>query len=341
MIPRTDLLWQTAAWRQILAQAFTRPDELIDYLQLDPALVAPACEAAQRFGLKVPRGFAARMEKGNPADPLLRQVLPLGLELDDTPGFSTDPVGDLGANAEAGLLHKYQGRALMLITGGCAVHCRYCFRRHFPYREAIVGPDPWGQALAYLRRHADIEEVILSGGDPLAVADHKLADLVQQLGAIVHLRRLRIHTRLPVLIPERINEELLDWLRHSRLSTVIVIHCNHPNELSEDVRNALTLLKNTGATLLNQSVLLKGVNDSPEVLIRLSVSLFESGVLPYYLHQLDRVQGAAHFEVPLANALELQRALVERLPGYLMPRLVREQAGAPSKLPVLSSSIQV
>jgi EF-P beta-lysylation protein EpmB len=275
------------------------------------------------------------MRRGDPHDPLLRQVLPMAQELLAVTGFIHDPVGDLAAMAQPGVLHKYTGRALLVTTGACAIHCRYCFRRHYPYAQAHAGQDSWTPALDHLRADASIHEVILSGGDPLALSDTKLAQLIQALDGIAHLRRLRIHTRLPVVLPARVDGPLLEWLSQGRLSRIIVLHVNHAQELAAaDVVAALATLRRSGATLLNQAVLLRGVNDTAQALVALSEALFSAGVLPYYLHQLDRVQGAAHFEVPDAEALALLAEVRAHLPGYLVPRLVREVAGAPAKLPV-------
>ncbi|HEC15559.1 MAG TPA: EF-P beta-lysylation protein EpmB [Sedimenticola sp.] len=334
MIPRSANPCQTPSWRSALGDAFVCPEALIDYLELDRSLLPGARTAAARFGLRVPRTYAARMEKGNPRDPLLLQVLPMGAELEHHPGFGTDPVGDLAAVTSPGLLHKYQGRALLIATGACAVNCRYCFRRHFPYQDAAGGSQRWRGALDYLRREPGIREIILSGGDPLMMADARLAELIRALETIPHLARLRIHTRMPVIVPERVTDGLLASLKNTRLRPVIVIHCNHANELSGEVHRPLQRLRDAGGTLLNQSVLLKGINDSPEAQIALCESLFETGVLPYYLHLLDPVQGAAHFEVRREDAIELHQRLRRRLPGYLVPRLVQELAGAPAKMPL-------
>lgn len=323
-----------ATWQGALAGAVTDPAELVALLGLDPALVAPACAAAARFGLRVPRGFVARMRRGDPADPLLRQVLPLGAELDEVAGFGADPVGDLASAVAPGVLHKYQGRALVVATGACAVNCRYCFRREFPYAEQSAGAGRWRDAVAALAADPSIEEVILSGGDPLSLGNERLADLLAALESLPQLRRLRIHTRLPVVLPERVDTGLLELLAATRLRQVVVIHANHAAEIDAAVEAALAALARGGATLLNQSVLLAGVNDSADVLAALSERLFAAGVLPYYLHLLDRVRGAAHFEVAEPVAVGLIEALRRRLPGYLVPRLVREAAGAGSKTPV-------
>lgn len=331
MITGLAVATQVPRWQRLLAEAVTDPLELLRMLELDAGLLPGAREAARRFRLRVPRGYVTRMRRADPHDPLLRQVLPLGAECDTAEGFVTDPVGDLQAMQGQGLLHKYRGRVLLIATGACAIHCRYCFRRHFPYGTANAAEDGWAAALDYLHTHREIEEVILSGGDPLVLGDRRLSALVEALDGIAHLRRLRIHTRLPVVLPERVDAGLLAWLGSTRLQCIIVIHANHAQELDAAVAGALASLRATGATLLNQSVLLRGVNDDVPTLQRLSERLFELGVLPYYLHLLDRVQGAAHFEVPEAAARRLWGALAERLPGYLLPRLVREDPGAPHK----------
>ncbi|HLA74703.1 MAG TPA: EF-P beta-lysylation protein EpmB [Gammaproteobacteria bacterium] len=334
MIPRTPASWQTTTWQNELAQAISDPTKLLQALDLPPSLLGSALTSAQVFPLRVPRGYVARMQKGDPHDPLLRQVLPLAQESLAVPGFSLDAVGDLAAMAAPGLLHKYHGRVLLVTTGACAIHCRYCFRRHFPYAEANPALEQWGHSLDYIRADPSIKEVILSGGDPLSLSDARLASLVERLAAIPHLKYLRIHTRLPIVLPERITDELLHWLTGTRLKPTLVIHANHANELDHAVRYALGQLTARGVVLLNQSVLLRGVNDSSTALAALSEALFDAGVLPYYLHLLDKVQGAAHFEVPVAEACALMEQLRATLPGYLVPRLVREQAGADSKLPV-------
>jgi len=318
-------------WQQVLAESITDPAELLALLNLDSALLPAAQRAAQLFPLRVPRSFVARMESGNPHDPLLRQVLPLHAELDSTPGFVEDPVGDLASSAALGVLHKYQGRALLIATGACGVHCRYCFRRHFPYSEQTASNEAWQAALAYVRSDSSINEVLLSGGDPLSLSDRRLKELSTGLCDIAHVRRLRIHTRQPVVLPERIDASFCRWLTELPLQKVVVLHANHGNEIDATVRSACAKLRDCGATLLNQAVLLRGVNDTVAALCGLSESLFSAGVLPYYLNLLDRVQGAAHFEVQEAQALVLLESLRARLPGYLVPKLVREIPGATSK----------
>ncbi|HEY9546753.1 MAG TPA: EF-P beta-lysylation protein EpmB [Solimonas sp.] len=318
-------------WQHELRLAFNRPADLLAYLELDPATAGLGLEALRDFPLRVPRGFAARMRKGDPLDPLFLQVWPSLRESDASPGYVVDAVGDLGKVREAGLIHKYQGRVLLVATGACAVHCRYCFRRHFPYSEQLAARDHWAAALAEIAADGSIEEVILSGGDPLSLSDDKLAELVSALDEIKHLKRLRIHTRQPIVLPERIDDRPLAWLDRTRLQTVFVLHANHSAALDESVRNALLPLRQRGIVLLNQSVLLRGVNDDADALSALSQRLFECGVLPYYLHLLDRVQGAAHFDLPESEAQQLMRVLSSRLSGYLLPKLVREISGAPAK----------
>ncbi len=328
MIPRSS------DWKNALSSAVRDPAELLALLELPRELLADARKAAESFPLRVPRGYLAQIEKGNMHDPLLRQVLPLGEELVEQPGFTTDPVGDSQASALPGLLHKYQRRVLLTLTGGCAIHCRYCFRRHFPYGEENPGRDGWQGVVDYLQQHPEVEELILSGGDPLLLDTPQLQRLGDMLQSLPQLKRLRIHSRLPLALPQRIDAELLHWLTQLPWQVVLVIHANHPHEIGGEVPDALTRLKNSGLTLLNQSVLLRGINDNIETLRALSQSLFEYGVLPYYLHQLDRVQGAAHFEVTDAQALSLHEGLKRSLPGYLVPRLVRETRGEACKQPL-------
>jgi EF-P beta-lysylation protein EpmB len=334
MITGTEAIRQTPRWQALLAAAVTDPETLLAALELGPEWLPGARAAARLFPLRVPRGYVARMARRDPQDPLLRQVLPLKPECEVAEGFGPDPVGDLAALAAPGVLHKYRGRVLLTATGACAVHCRYCFRRHFPYGDAIASADRWRAALDYIAADPGIEEVILSGGDPLTLSDRRLAEFAEAAGRIPHVRRLRLHTRLPIVLPERIDAALLAWLGATRLAVVMVAHANHANEIDAGVRAALARLKEAGVTLLNQSVLLAGVNDSAGALADLSAALFDAGVLPYYLHLLDKVQGAAHFDVPEDRARTILSELNARLPGYLVPRLVREVAGAPGKTAV-------
>lgn len=333
IIPITERPQQPPRWQTLLSQAITDPGQLLHELGLPPDLLPAALRAGRAFRLRVPRGFVARMQRGEAQDPLLRQVLPLGEELEEVEGYSNDPLQELSAMPVPGLLHKYQGRVLLTTTGACAVHCRYCFRRHYPYTEANPNREQQ-QTLDYLRRHTEIDEVILSGGDPLTLSDARLGQLVQVLESMPHLRRLRIHSRVPVVLPERVDNALLAWLQATRLQVVLVIHSNHANEIDATVQAAMQRLQAVGVSLLNQSVLLRGVNDRVDRLAALSEQLFAAGVLPYYLHQLDPVQGAAHFSVPDTEAKSLVNQLRNSLPGYLVPRLVREQAGYAAKTPV-------
>jgi EF-P beta-lysylation protein EpmB len=334
MIPASASKAQPAAdWRRAWRDAVTDPVQLLHAVGL-PQLAARVPADSAGFPLRVPRGFIARMRYGDAADPLLRQVLPLDEELRAAPGFGLDAVGDLAARGARGLLHKYEGRALLVATGSCAVHCRYCFRRHFPYGEETAAAQGWREAIDYLRADPSIVEVILSGGDPLSLATPKLAELTAQLAGLPQLRRLRLHTRLPVVLPERIDAELLDWLGGLPVPAVMVIHANHANEIDASVAAALAALRRRGVRLLNQSVLLRGVNDEARTLVQLSERLFQCEVQPYYLHQLDRVAGTAHFEVEQARAAALMVEVRARLPGYLVPLLVRETPGEPNKTPL-------
>lgn len=319
-------------WRRDYADVITDPAELARLLGIDPELISPAARAS--FALRVPRAFVARMVPGDPRDPLLLQVLPSRREEEHVEGFGVDPVAELDRSPQPGLLHKYHGRVLWVLSGACAIHCRYCFRRHFPYGDHLGGPTARQQVLDHLRGDPTIREVILSGGDPLSLDDGRLAELAHEIAAIEHVERLRVHTRLPVVIPSRVDEALLEWLTGTRLTPVVVLHVNHANELDADVAAAIGRLRERGVTLLNQAVLLAGVNDRVEALVELSERLFAAGVLPYYLHQLDRVDGAAHFEVEDSRALALVTQVAARLPGYLVPRLVRDDGVAAAKVPL-------
>ncbi|WP_163576954.1 EF-P beta-lysylation protein EpmB [Halomonas faecis] len=324
----------TPDWQSQLARALRDPHALCQRLGLDPAWL-PGAEAGHRlFEVRVPEAFLARMRHGDPHDPLLRQVLPLSEEAQPAPGYVADPLDEAAHTSARGLIHKYAGRVLLIASPACAVNCRYCFRRHFPYDDNAPSRAQWDETLEHLRNDPSIHEAILSGGDPLAASDRQLAWLVARLDAIPHLKRLRIHTRLPVVIPDRIDAGLLDWLSDTRLQKVVVLHVNHANEIDDAMIAACTRLKEAGATLLNQSVLLHGVNDSVDALAALSERLFEAGVLPYYLHVLDPVAGAAHFDVPDVEARKLVASLREVLPGFLVPKLVREIPGEASKTPL-------
>lgn len=345
MIPRTSpscqaddtQLQQTDCppthWQRALSNAIRDPAELLEYLNLPVSLLEGAIAANQSFALRVPRGYCQNIEKGNPDDPLLRQILPLDAELIHDAKFMLDPVADLAAIEVPGLLHKYHGRVLIITTAACAVHCRYCFRRHFPYQENRTDLD-WQQTVDYIQAHTDIHEVILSGGDPLSLTESRLKNLTDKLINIPHIKTLRLHTRQPIVLPERVNTELLSWLDSLPWKIVMVLHCNHANEISRDVASALEQLHQHHVTLLNQSVLLAGVNDNSAALVSLSKNLFEHNVLPYYLHMLDKVQGAKHFDVSHNKACQLIEEMRHQLPGYLVPRLVEEKAGEKSKTAV-------
>jgi L-lysine 2,3-aminomutase len=319
-------------WQQELAEAITSPEELAAALGLSPQALVGANAASRHFRLRVPRGFVARMRRGDLRDPLLHQVLPTAAELTDEAAYVADPVAERSALRARGLLQKYRGRALLITTSTCAVHCRYCFRREFPYAEQNGEAPRWSEALAEIRADASLEEIILSGGDPLSLSNARLESLTRALADIPHVRRIRVHTRQPVVLPSRVDAGLLQWLRAAVLPTVLVLHVNHPNELDAELAGACGRLRATGVTLLNQSVLLAGINDDVDVLSELSRRLFDAGVLPYYLHALDRVRGASHFAVPDERAQALMGQLAAQLPGYLVPRLVREVPDAPAKV---------
>ncbi len=318
-------------WRRSLAAAIRTPEELWRVLDLPWADLPAAQASAKLFPVLVPRGFAALMRPGDLSDPLLRQVVPLIQEGEESPGFTPDPLAEGDCSPVPGLLHKYAGRALLVTTGACAVHCRYCFRRHFPYEAVSRSGRWWTEAVGHLENSPGIEEVLLSGGDPLTLPDGVLESLCADLESIPHLRRLRIHSRLPIVLPERIDGGFLAFLSRRRLPMVLVVHANHPRELSPEVVTACCRLKAAGVTLLNQSVLLRGINDSADVLVELSKALFEAGVLPYYLHALDRVQGVHHFQRSSSESAAMMAAMAARLPGYLVPKWVREEPGAPGK----------
>jgi len=321
-------------WQQRWREAIRDPRELLRQLGLDPVALGVSDEAAGQFAVRVPQGFAARMRHGDRHDPLLRQVLPITDELKVVPGFSLDAVGDGAAKKATGVIQKYRGRALLVTTGSCAINCRYCFRRHFDYGTENAAREGWRDAVDAIAQDPDIDEVILSGGDPLSLATHKLVELTQALKQIPHLRRLRIHSRLPVVLPERVDDALVQWIGSLPWPVAFVIHANHANEFDASVDAAMARLRAAGATLLNQAVLLRGVNDSIEALQALSERSFAAGVLPYYLYQVDRVEGVAHFEVADDTAKDLHAQLTARLSGYLVPKLVREISGDSSKRPV-------
>lgn len=319
-------------WQKELRDVITSAEELLTLVGLDPSDYVEHSAARTLFPLRVPRYFASLIETGNPDDPLLRQVMPAAQEFLETPGFSVDPLEEQETPVP-GLLHKYHNRVLLIVRGGCAVNCRYCFRRHFPYQDNAPGSHGWQAAIDYIAERPYINEVIFSGGDPLMATDHHLAKLVTALNAIPHLKRLRIHSRLPVVLPNRITAELIELLSQSPLKCILVTHINHAHEVSPVLKERLAGLREHGIWLLNQSVLLAGVNDDATRLMDLSEALFAADIQPYYLHLLDRVQGAAHFEVAQERAVAIMAQLHGLLPGFLIPKLVREQAHKNSKTP--------
>ncbi len=321
------------SWQKSLQNAFRDPIALLDYLNLPRNLIDNDKINSISFPMLVPMSFAQRMTKKDLHDPLLLQVLPILDELQHNPAYSFDPVGDLDSMIIPGLLHKYQGRVLLTLTAACAVHCRYCFRRHFPYSDANITSANWLKIIDYIKLNRSINEVILSGGDPLTLSDRKLQDVFQNIAAIDHVDYLRIHTRLPIVLPERITTELLTILKSNRLEIILVIHCNHPNELNHEVEQQLQKISNLGILVLNQSVLLQNINDDPTILAQLSKKLLKLKVIPYYLHLLDKVAGAQHFDISRDNAKNIYRELQNNLPGYLVPKLVQEISGMPSKVP--------
>ena len=320
-------------WQKELAKSFTDPTKLLDFLDLDSKNYRQHIKARRLFPMRVPRHFAHLIEKGNPNDPLLKQVMPLSDEFVSEPGYTQDPLEEHDT-AGRGVLHKNDSRVLLMVKTGCAVNCRYCFRRPFPYQDNAVSKRQWDDALAYIASHPNINEVIFSGGDPLMANDNQLAWLAEEIAAIHHVKRLRIHTRLPVVLPERIDHAFTTWLTRLPLQTVLVLHANHANEVTPALAERLSGLRREGTTILNQAVLLKGVNDNASSLCDLSETLFDAGILPYYLHVLDKVEGAHHFYVCDDSARQLMKETIKRLPGFLVPKLVREIGGQPGKTPI-------
>ncbi len=318
-------------WQTVLAEAVTDPVELCHLLDLPQALAEEAKRVAKPFQLLVPRPFLDRIRPGDPNDPLLRQVLPTGVESEVVEGFGRDPLCEVEATPAPGLLSKYRGRSLIVSTGRCGVHCRFCFRRHHPTPSTVGNLGRFEETLSHLDQDPSIHEVILSGGDPLAVDDSLLAELVHRISQIEHVHRLRLHSRMPIVIPQRVTDDLLEWASKTRLTVLIVLHVNHPAEIDKVVTRSLARLVDAGIPLLSQSVLLRGVNDRPDILAELFERLVDLRVMPYYLHQLDHVAGAAHFEVPEQEGLKIIRKLRARLPGYAVPRYVRDIPGNPSK----------
>lgn len=321
---------QETIWKTELANAIRDTGALLQRLGVETS------EASNpgHFPCLVPESYLRRMTPGNLGDPLLLQVLPTKQEDIPHPDFQIDPVADEAARLTNGVLQKYSGRALLITTGACAVHCRYCFRQHYPYADDLHGIENWLPALDAISEDPSLSEVILSGGDPLVLSDSKLGRLIEHLAAIPHLKRLRIHSRLPIVLPSRVTVDLISQLKQSRLQPVMVVHANHAQEIQLDCADALKLLVQSGIPTLNQAVLLRRINDNIEALTELCESCVNLGVIPYYLHQLDRVQGAAHFEVGIEHGIKLVEQLRQRLPGYAVPRFVQEIPGEPSKTPI-------
>ncbi|WOE33089.1 MULTISPECIES: EF-P beta-lysylation protein EpmB [unclassified Acinetobacter] len=334
----THYLYQEKNWQSQLSELITDPLDLLQTLQLSAdQLLSGAILASMQFKLRVPRAFVNKMQIGNPLDPLLLQILPHHLELKDHPDFVTDPLGEEQANQQPGVLHKYQSRFLLTLTGACAVHCRYCFRRHFPYQENLPKNDDWPHIQQYIQSQPQINEVILSGGDPLTLSNRKLKIWLDRLASVPQLKYLRIHSRVPIVIPNRIDDEFIQLLKSTRLRIIVVVHCNHANELDDFTCRKLNALVQENISVLNQAVLLHGVNDSANVLAELSYKLFDTGILPYYLHVLDKVKGAHHFDLPDHDVKQIYSDLLASLPGYLVPKLVREIAGEKNKTPLFGA----
>ncbi|GAA5559373.1 L-lysine 2,3-aminomutase [Acinetobacter schindleri] len=334
-----NYLYQEQNWQSQLSDLITDPSELLSLLELSSdQLLSGAILASEKFKLRVPRAFVGKMNAKNPLDPLLLQVLPHHLELEEHPEFVTDPLGEEAANQLPGVLHKYKSRFLLTLTGACAVHCRYCFRRHFPYQENLPKNDDWLNIKNYIEANPDINEVILSGGDPLTLSNRKLALWLERLSSLKQVKILRIHSRVPIVIPNRIDEQLISLLKNSRLRIVLVVHSNHASELDDFTCSKLLQLSDEHITVLNQTVLLKGVNDSAETLVDLSYRLFEARVMPYYLHVLDKVKGAQHFDLIPSEIDAIYQDVLASLPGYLVPKLVREIAGEKNKTPLFGAT---
>ncbi|MBE4724561.1 EF-P beta-lysylation protein EpmB [Acinetobacter baumannii] len=334
-----NYLHQEQNWQSQLSDLITDPLELLNLLELSTdQLLSGAILASEKFKLRVPRAFVGKMNAKDPLDPLLLQVLPHHLELEEHPEFVTDPLGEEAANQLPGILHKYKSRFLLTLTGACAVHCRYCFRRHFPYQENLPKNEDWLNIKNYIESNPDINEVILSGGDPLTLSNRKLALWLERLSSLKQVKILRIHSRVPIVIPNRIDEELISLLKNSRLRIILVVHSNHASELDDFTCSKLLQLSEHHITVLNQAVLLKGVNDSAQTLTDLSYRLFEARVMPYYLHVLDKVKGAQHFDLIPSEIDAIYQDVLASLPGYLVPKLVREIAGEKNKTPLFGAT---
>ncbi|AOE49285.1 EF-P beta-lysylation protein EpmB [Kangiella sediminilitoris] len=330
ILTRNDAYWQDNEWKKLLSTAFSSPKRLLEHLNLDLEQLPYSVLMEHPFRQRVPQPFVDRMEKENPLDPLLLQILPLHEESQAVSGYVDDPLGE-HKSAIPGLLHKYKSRVLVMLATACAVNCRYCFRREFPYANNNLGKSQWSSIINYLQSREEINEVILSGGDPLVATDDYLAEFIAKIETVEHIKRLRIHSRLPVVIPQRVTSQLTEVLQTSRLQCVFVTHINHPNEIDKTLGRALKRLHNAGVQLLNQSVLLNGINDDSDTLVKLSEKLFANHVIPYYLHLLDKVKGAHHFDTDEEDAIAIMHRLQRELAGFLVPKLVREEAGKASK----------
>lgn len=334
MIQSSAPYWQGNFWKKALSESVRSAEELFEILGLPEEYLEAAKQVATLFPLKVTRSYLSRIKYGDIHDPLLLQILPLHLENQLVDGFSNDPLGESLASPLSGVIHKYSGRVLLITTGACAVHCRYCFRRHYPYAQSNASHENWQAALNYIAADDTIYEVILSGGDPLSLSNQKVTDLIRSIAEIPQVTTLRIHTRLPIALPQRISDSFVTEMTATRLQIVMVIHTNHANEINHDVSMALGVLRQKGVLLLNQSVLLHKINDNATTLIALSKKLVAEGVMPYYLHVLDQVKGAAHFSVDTKHIQTIYTELKKQLPGYMVPKLVKELAGAQYKLPM-------
>ena len=322
---------QSLSWQEQLAQAIRRPDELLELVGIDAGSLGYSEKAIQQFPLRVPRVFANRIKKNDLHDPILRQIFPYLEEENDCEGFINDPLAEANVQPVKGLLHKYNSRVLSITTGACAIHCRYCFRRHFPYQESSANGEHLQQSLRYIEKDESIKEVILSGGDPLTLSDRRLIELCQSLSKIDHIKRIRFHTRIPIVLPDRLTIELIEKLALTSKTIIFVLHINHANEIDNAVINSIRLLQKHNIMVLNQSVLLKGVNDNVQSLIKLSECLVKNQVIPYYLHLLDSVAGAAHYNVDEQQAKKLIDTMHASVSGYLVPKLVKEEVEKPGK----------
>ncbi len=335
MIPEPVFSPQTHDWKVALSESFRQIEDLLKYCELDVNRPESGSEAG--FPVRVTKYYASLIEKGNPQDPLLLQVMPDQRELLRIKGYSLDAVGDIKAMPVPGLIHKYPNRVLLTLTAACPIHCRYCFRRHFPYDESRLDISSHSPVINYLTEHTEISEVILSGGDPLMLSDQKISNLITQLNKIPHIKYLRFHTRLLSVLPQRVKDAFIRILEQFNGKVVFITHINHPNEISAFNQRAFNLLSQRGFQLLNQSVLLKGVNDEKSILSDLSYKLFDNNIIPYYLHSLDKVHGAAHFDLTVDQQCKIYKELRNSLPGYLVPKLVKEISGQLSKTPVQCS----